>query len=47
MNFIGFSFDDDEAHVQSLLSKIAEQETWETVIKANGHDSAKVTCSLL
>jgi hypothetical protein len=41
------SFDDDEAYVQSLLSKIAEQETWETVIEANGHDSANVTRSLL
>jgi hypothetical protein len=46
MNLVGSSFDDGEAYVQTLLSQLAKQETWEAVIKANGHDPAIVPCPL-
>jgi hypothetical protein len=46
MNLVGSSFDDGEAYVQNLLSQLAKQETWEAVIKANGHDPASIPCPL-
>jgi hypothetical protein len=46
MNLVGSSFDDGEAYVQTLLSQLANQEIWEAVIKANGHDPASVPCPL-
>ncbi|KAI8934411.1 hypothetical protein NX059_009146 [Plenodomus lindquistii] len=42
MNLVGSIFDDGEAYVQTLLSQLAKQETWEAVIKANGRDPASV-----
>lgn len=46
MNLVGSSFDDGEAYVQNLLSQLAIQETWETVIKSNGHEPASIPCPL-
>jgi hypothetical protein len=46
MNLVGSTFDDGEAYVQDLLSQLAEQETWETMIKSNGHESASIPCPL-
>ncbi|KAJ8116979.1 hypothetical protein OPT61_g1714 [Boeremia exigua] len=46
MNLVGSIFDDGEAYVQTLLSQLAKPETWEDVIKANGHDAASVPCPL-
>jgi hypothetical protein len=46
MNLIGSTFDDGEAYVQGLLSQLAEQKTWETMIKSNGHASASKSCPL-
>jgi hypothetical protein len=45
-NLVGSTFDDGEAYVQALLSQLTKQETWEAVIKANGHDPASVPCPL-
>lgn len=46
MTLIGSIFDDGEPYVQSLLSQLAEPETWSKVVKNNLSEDAKVSCPL-
>ncbi|KAF2130889.1 kinase-like protein [Dothidotthia symphoricarpi CBS 119687] len=47
MSRIGSVFGDGEAYVQSMLTRLAEPEVWEKVVKINGQDPTRVPCPLV
>ena len=47
MTLIGSIFDDGEAYIQTLLSDLAEPETWEKVLKSNGQEATNISCPLV
>jgi hypothetical protein len=46
ISFMGSVFDDGEIYIQSLLSQLAQPETWRAVVKNSAQDNAEISCPL-
>jgi hypothetical protein len=43
---MGSVFDDGEIYIQSLLSQLAQPETWRAVVKNSAQENAEISCPL-
>lgn len=47
MALVGSVFDDGEAYIQTLLSRLAEPKAWEKVVGASSQGSVDIRCPLV
>jgi hypothetical protein len=46
ISLMGSVFDDGEIYIQSLLSQLAQPETWRAVVKNSAQENAEISCPL-